>query len=398
VPFLDEAVHKVAADEPSPACDQDPHPTTSTGPARAGAPRRFGLALVVALLSIFATPVDANAAEKKAIWGPLTMPDGSSAFPVYRDLGVRSLQVGLQWASSAPQRPSNPTDPSDPAYRWPAGLDGAIGEARRYGMRIMVLVNTSPGWANGGRGLEWAPRNRHYADFLTAASRRYPGVRHWMIWGEPSKPDRFQPLVEATGRRLTARQRRGPRHYARILDASYGALKRVSRRNKVIGGNTWTAGEVVPLNFIRAMRLPGGRRPRMDLYGHNPFTLRLPNLRKDTVAFGTADFSDLDALARWLDRYGYRDRRGRRMRLFLSELSIPTDHANHEFPFYVPWRVQARWLTAALRIARRWDRIYTLGYLGLYDDPPRPDGLEVNRGLITYSGERKPSYRAFRRG
>jgi hypothetical protein len=100
------------------------------------------------------------------------------------------------------------------------------------------------------------------------------------------------------GRRLSPKQRRGPRHYARILDASYGALKRVSRRNLVIGGNTWTGGEVVPLNFIRAMRLPTGRRPRMDLYGHNPFTLRTPQLSRPPFAYGHADFSDLDTLAR----------------------------------------------------------------------------------------------------
>ena len=34
----------------------------------------------------------------------------------------------------------------------------------------------------------WAPSNpADFADFLTAASRRYPGVHHWMIWGEPTK-------------------------------------------------------------------------------------------------------------------------------------------------------------------------------------------------------------------
>ena len=36
-----------------------------------------------------------------------------------------------------------------------------------------------------GRGLEHAPKRvEDYAHFLTAASRRYPRVRHWMIWGE----------------------------------------------------------------------------------------------------------------------------------------------------------------------------------------------------------------------
>jgi len=219
-----------------------------------------------------------------------------------------------------------------------------------------------------------------------------------MIWGEPSKTSRFQPLVKATGRHLSQRQKRGPRLYARMLDASYAALKRENRRNIVIGGNTWTGGEVVPLNFIKAMRLPTGRRPRMDLYGHNPFTLRRPNLANAPVAYGTADFSDLDSLAGWLDRFGYRDRRGRHLRLFISEFSLPTDHANHEFNFWVPRRTQALWVRGALRITRRWQRIYTFGYLGLYDDPPRPDGLEVNRGLIDRSGHRKPAYHVFKGG
>jgi hypothetical protein len=61
-------------------------------------------------------------------------------------------------------------------------------------------------------------------------------------------------------------------------------------------------------------------------------------------------------------------------------------------------RTQARWIRAALRITRRFRRIYTFGYLGLYDDPPRPDGLEVNRGLIDHRGRKKPAYFSFKRG
>ena len=219
-----------------------------------------------------------------------------------------------------------------------------------------------------------------------------------MIWGEPSKSSNFQPLVTAKGRRLSRQQRRGPRIYARLLDAAYGALKAESRRNLVIGGNTWSAGDVVPLNFIKAMRLPNGRRPRMDLYGHNPFAMRNPNLAEGPLAYGVADFSELDALARWLDRYGYRDARGRKLRMFLSEFTLPTDHLNFEFAFYVTRETQAVWIRRALRIARRWHRIYTFGYLGLFDDPPRSDGLEVNRGLIDRSGRKKPAYRAYKRG
>jgi hypothetical protein len=361
-------------------------------------PKRVRTLVPLIAIALLVWPVSASAERHKAIWGPLEF-NGVSQFPTYKRLGVGIYQMSMNWATVAPTRPANPRDPADPAYLWPTNIDRGLAGARRRGIQVSLLITGAPAWSNGGRSSIWAPENpRDFADFAGAASRRYPGVRYWMIWGEPSKADRFQPLARANGRRLGARQRRGPRRYARILDSSYGALKQVDRRDFVIGGNTWTSGDVSPLNFIRAMRLGNGRRPRMDLYGHNPFTLRLPDLREEPLSYGTADFSDLDTLARWLDRYGYRDARGRRLKLFLSELSIPTDHENFEFNFWVDRETQARWLGAALRITRRYKRIYTLGYLGLFDDPPRPDGLEVNRGLLTWTGAKKPAYYTFRRG
>jgi hypothetical protein len=193
----------------------------------------------------------------------------------------------------------------------------------------------------------------------------------------------------------------GPRRYARILDAAYRSLKRQSRRNLVVGGNTFTTGDVSPRQFIRSMRLPNGRPPRMDLYGHNPFTLRRPALRQHPLGHGYADFSDLDTLAHWIDR-NFGLRRGRPIRLFLSEFTLPTDHANYEFNFWVTRRIQAQWLASALRITHRWRRIHSLGWIGLYDDRPNgpggTPGNEVNRGLLEWDGDRKPSYRAFKRG
>jgi hypothetical protein len=139
----------------------------------------------------------------------------------------------------------------------------------------------------------------------------------------------------------------------------------------------------------------------MDLYGHNPFTARAPALRKEPLGHGYADFSDLDTLAAWIDR-SLRRPGQRPIRLFLSEFTIPTDHMNHEFNFWVTREVQARWLRAALLITHRWPRIYALGWFALYDEAPNgPNGTtgdEVNRGLLEWDGDRKPSYRVFRRG
>ena len=184
-------------------------------------------------------------ASLKAMWGPTELPDGSSAFPVYKRLGVKVLQHQLSWREVATARPANPRDPADPAYRWPAWLDRAVAEGDHNRIRSALMVKRTPDWANGNRGEQWAPtRLRDYADFLAAAARRYRTVRYWMVWGEPTRGDSFKPMPpNAT---------RGPRLYARMLDLAYVALKGVRRSNKVIGGNTWTVGVVSPAE-VRAL-------------------------------------------------------------------------------------------------------------------------------------------------
>ena len=260
------------------------------------------LVLCAALLLLAAAPASAEITRKKSMWGPATV-GGASQFPIYADLGVGIWQTGLRWEQVATRRPERPSDPTDPAYAWPAELDAAIADAQAHGIAVALLVMGTPAWANGGRSAKWAPNSpRDYARFLTAAAHRYPAVRHWIIWGEPTKNTNFQPLRKDRHRRLTGRGLRGPRIYARMLDRAYGALKAVSPANIVIGGNSFTVGTVTPRRWIQALRLPGGRPPRMDLYGHNPFSARRPVLSQDPLGRGFADFGDLDTLAGWLDR------------------------------------------------------------------------------------------------
>jgi hypothetical protein len=328
-------------------------------------------------------------AFSKAIWGPIKR-DGVDQFPLYHQLGVSIYQADLNWSQVAPKRPRHPGDPADRAYRWPPQLDQAIADAARFHMRVLLQIIFAPRWANGGHSdPAWAPRNpRDFAAFAAAASRRYPTVHLWMVWGEPVKLGNWKPLVPAIpGSDLDARQRAAPHLYARILDATYGALKRVSRRNLVIGGNTYTTGAIDALQWIRNLRLPDGRPPRMDMYGHNPFSFQSPLFARIPSPFDESQFSDLPELARWVDRYLHR-----RLPLFLSEWTIPT-RADDEFNFYVDPPVAAAWIREALREARRWRRIYALGWIHVYDDPPASYG-----GLLTVDGQPKPSLAAFARG
>jgi hypothetical protein len=416
IPSLEEPFREMGADQAAAAGYQDPHAARGIRADRSDrgsagfrtlmrmTPRRLLLTILIGTLGLaVAAPVHADASaghftSKKSIWGPVTR-NGVSQFPIYHDLGVGIWQTSLSWIAVAPTRPAHPRDPADPAYHWPAELDTAVSEARKYHIRISLLVMSTPPWANGGRPYNWVPTNiSDYTDFLRAAARRYPSVKLWMIWGEPSRRPNFMPETpERQGSTtLTAKQAAAPRYYARMLDASYGALKAVRSSNLVIGGNTFTSGDITPYNWVKYMRLPNGKRPRLDLYGHNPFTGRRPGLGvfQDPQV---VDISDMPRFTKFLDRT-LRDAHGHPLRLFFSEFFWPTDHANGEFAFHLTKKLQASWLQSALNVVRHTPRVYTLGWFSLYDDPPQPDGRSVNRGLLTFAGKRKPAYNVFRSG
>jgi len=355
---------------------------------------RWALALACAIAGALAGAGPAPAATlDKGFWGP-TAVDGVSQFPLYKRLGVTVFQLQLSWAATAPTRPANPRDPADPAYVWPADVDATIAEARANGMKVLLLVAQAPAWANGGNTPEYAPTNpSDYADFMRAASKRYPSVRKWMIWGEPSRSNNWKPFViQPIGAPLTPAERAAPRRYARLLDAAYGALKSVSKNNVVIGGNTYVTGEVRPTDWVRNMRLPDGRPPRMDLYGHNPFSVREPNLRNPPSASGLADFSDLGRFDALIQKQLGRPRH-KRVRLWLSEFTIPT-FSDSEFNFHVDLKTQAKWITSAFRVARQ-VHAAGLGWIHLQDVDA---GNIIGGGLLTADGKPKPGFYAFMRG
>src|SRR3954454_8456982 len=337
--------------------------------------RRAAVAIGVA--ACLALPGAGEARTAQGVSGPTRMPDGSSAFPVYKDLGVDVFQIQLLWDSVARTRPAHPLRPRDPAYRWPADVDEAVRMGRRYGIDVAIMVKGSPTWANGGLASIWAPNPVHFARFVKAASRRYRSVHRWMIWGEPNRVAVFQPLAVGPPT--------GPRAYARLLDAAYGALKRRSRRNIVIGGMTFTFGDVYPSQWLRWMRLPNGKPPRFDWYGHNAFSRRAPDIRQpeNPLFPGSRDISDMDVFARELHRAyrGFRRFRRHGPRLCLSEFTVSSDRPNRAFTLFVSRAEQARWLREAFAIARR-VRAAGLGWFNLYDEPAT-NPLGLTTGLMT---------------
>ena len=348
-------------------------------------------ALLAALLLVISA--DAQAATmKKGLYSAYVSEDA----PKLRQLGVTLNTRGLPWVDVASRRPVSPTEPADPAYKWPAELDAAISTNDGLGIDTSLQVIYAPRWANGDRSGSFRPSSaRDYANFIAAAAKRYPSVRLWQIWGEVNGgPYVWQPQPKGIRFRttLTREQRREPEFYARMLDASYVALKSVNRKNKVIGGMTvagaYYSPATPPATWTKYMRLPNGKRPRMDLFGHNPMLLaRRPDLTQGPRFAGWRDMSDLDTTIREIDRYFP----GRKLPIFVSEFAV------WDKPGSLHWHVnratQARWTRLALGIARRSKRVHTFSWASLRNTPALPGW-----GLLDARGERKPAFRAFANG
>jgi len=356
--------------------------------------RTAGAALVCAA-ALLAAATPAQARVLKAIWGPHELPTGNaqcpdtdkrcSAFPVYNELGVDVYQFQIHWDEVAPTRPAQPRNPNDPAYDW-SKADEIVAGAERHGVQPAALVQRSPQWASGHRTPIWAPKNpQWFADFLFAAGKRYPSIRMWMIWGEPARGENFQPMRRG--------HRGGPRRYAVLLDRAYASLKRADPRNVVIGGMTLNGGTVPPPQFIQWLKLPGGKPPRMDLWGHNPFEARFPDLRDKPIG-RYRGFNDVDTLFREIKRE-YRRARMKVPRLWLSEWTIVSDKPISLFSgFFVSRREQARRLRVAYRLSDQAPYVAGLGWFTLMDEPWSLKS--ASWGLMQYNGVPKPSFRVYR--
>jgi hypothetical protein len=333
---------------------------------------------------------------KKLVWGLRTLPAGGSLFPAMKDLGVGIYAIQARWEMAAPtRRPENPRDWRDPAYEWPEYLAPALREADQHGMEVMLMVMGTPKWANGGRPWYWHPDDpQDFADFTYATTKRYPNVKLWKIWGEPNRMPNFRPLTPQTLEQvdpdyeLTAEQQVAPRNYSVLLDTTYEELKREDPKNIVIGGSTYTsAGEdnIRPYQWLEYMKMPDGSRPRMDMWGHNPWGNERPDLDEPPSPNGTVQFSDLGRLVKALDRAGYETEQGKPLKLFLSEWGIPTGFEDKDLLLEVDDESADKWIQAAFNIAD-WNRIYTLGWVHLTDTDRN------STGLLTEDGRPKPAF------
>ena len=110
-----------------------------------------------------------------------------------KKLGAGIVRYNLQWSVIAAKRPATASDPDDPAYDWTAP-DTVLDALHDANIPVLLTLNGTPTWANGGRPPSFAPSTSSpFTAFVTAAAARYPWVKKWTIWNEPNQPRWLRP-------------------------------------------------------------------------------------------------------------------------------------------------------------------------------------------------------------
>jgi hypothetical protein len=279
-------------------------------------------------------------------------------------MGVKLVRYTLDWRQIEPRKGD---------YDW-SRADAILRGLHERGIAPVVTLWGTPGWANGGRAANWAPRSKWwFAGFARRAAKRYPFVKRWLVWNEPNKRMFLRPT--------------SPRTYVKtLLNPAYNAIHNAIRGAKVGGGVTGPqAGYkgVSPVAFIKGM---AAAHARLDAYAHNPYP-RNPGTETPTSgACGhceTITMAALDRLLFWVQReFG-------RKRIWLTEYAYQTNPPDRNLG--VSPAKQARFVGEAALVAYRAPRVDMLIHYMVRDDR---NLAGWQSGVFTHSGSAKPSYRA----
>jgi hypothetical protein len=235
-------------------------------------------------------PITVGALEDAVKWSDPKLADERVAFA--RRAGFNALNVTTAWTpgQTAPL-------PDELAI-----LRNVATASRANGLQLLITV--------------YAPRPRfapmtdaqqtQYANFMATLARDLPSVYGFAVWNEPNLNTFWLYQYDASGQDIAAPA------YTALLGHAYDALKAVSPRIKVYGGNLAPRGfedaesprpTHSPTQFIRDMgtayRASGRTKPIMDVFALHPYQRRSaipPGQPHTGASLGFGDYDKLVAL------------------------------------------------------------------------------------------------------
>jgi hypothetical protein len=348
--------------------------------------------------------------------------DPNIAFAQLKSLKTQVIRVNLYWGGNkwgvAKSRPDDPNSPGDPAYDW-AIYDRLVRYATQYNIKVVFSILFTPAWANGGKGKNHAPTNfKDLENFAYAAAERYSGlwtppewqqdpsnpttklplpkVNMWTAWNEPNSPIWLAPQYKRVGKTWRVES---AFQYAKICNAIYngvhsqflGPLPDEHVACGVTGpkGNDAPAtrrASVDPLTFLSQAHRFGMKK--FDVYAHHPYAdiglKESPTYVPKGKFKRRVQLGNLTLLMKLLTRYYGKKH------LWITEYGYQTSPQDKRFG--VPYKTQAKWLTQSYAIARKNPRIDMMLWFLVRDEPKVGNWQS---GLATYTGKRKPAWKAF---
>jgi hypothetical protein len=304
------------------------------------------------------------------------------------------VRVIANWSQIAPTKPAAASNFADPAYHF-EGLNDLIWQSELRGMRVLLTIWGTPTWASATHKVNAAPSPTALGAFCTAIGNRYngrtgqPQVSLYSIWNEPNLDQFLHPQFDVHGKDV------GPRLYAGMARACYGAIKSANPQAQVAIGDTSPRGHDVPTTTVQASHSPGKFaqllakvRPavRFDAWAHHPYadgfkggqtsTFRWPNV-------GIADLGKFELALR-------KDFGKKSVPLWVTEFAYQTAP---EHPGALSYGRQADYLGKALQAAATVSDLKMFIWYVFRDTA----GARWQSGLITKAGTPKPSFAAFTR-
>ena len=291
-----------------------------------------------------------------------------------RTLGVKVVRFTLNWNLIAAAKPQSPTDPEDASYDW-SKADPVLTGLRAHGIAVVLQLNGTPTWANGGRPANYAPTSATtFRDFATAAATRYSWVKRWLIWNEPNQVRWLRPTSASV-------------YTTRLLNPAYLAIHHVISGVQVAGGGTaprGSTGGVSPVAWLTSMR---AAHARLDAYAHNPYPL---DPKRETPFHGGCTNCTTITMATINKLVALVGRNFPRARIWLTEYgyqSNPPDRLLGVSP-----ALQARYVGEASYVAFRTPRVDMLIHFLVRDEP---NIARFQSGVLTLAGKAKPAYGAY---
>ena len=172
------------------------------------------LAVVLAALLGLAQPADASRYVRYGlqddawlVYGPGTLDERIAELD---RIGVELVRFTVNWHEVEKVRGKRSWGSAD------AVLEGL----REHGIAPVVTLYGAPRWANGGRAPSWAPTSGStFAAFASAAAKRYPWVKQWLVWNEPNQRRWLRPTTPST-------------YVTKLLNPAYTAIHRATPRRQ----------------------------------------------------------------------------------------------------------------------------------------------------------------------